>query len=137
MRSLDADRVTRQIAALLFADETQAGRAAEEVERCAVDLGLDRDAFATVICAPDGGHRLTTSRRPRAPAHWGRFWATLFGAVAGREAPAGLDPAFCDRLEAALRPGTSALLMAIDPVLRPRLLRALAPYGGEVLLQAE
>ncbi|HTR73891.1 MAG TPA: hypothetical protein VMH33_01365 [Solirubrobacterales bacterium] len=131
--SAEPDIYLPHIAAVVYANEILAGRALEEIDRCATDSGVDRDAFATVVCERDGTYRLTTTRPPQAAAHWTRFWGRLFEAVADRESMEGLDPAFRDRLEAALWPGTSALLMAIDPALRSPLLGAVSPFGGDLL----
>lgn len=131
MLRLGADTEMRRIAAVVYADEAQATRAAEEVERRASELGLDLDAFATVIWEQGGACLLTTSRQPSAAARWNGFWGTAFEAISNQEAVGGLDPALRDRIRAALHPGSSALLMAIEPALRDSLLRALRPYGGE------
>jgi len=119
--------------AITYPDETLATRAAEEAGRCAGDLGIDPDAVSVVVCGHDGSCRLTTSRRPGATAQWSGFWSGLLGTVTGEEESAGIDPGFRAGMRARLRPGTSALLIALSGAARGRALDALSPYGGEVL----
>jgi hypothetical protein len=87
-----------------------------------------------VVCAHDGTWRLTTCRRPEGPAGWSDFWGELIGAVTDDRRRLGLDPAFRAGLEAGLRPGASALLVVVPTVAEGKLLDALSPFEGEVLL---
>ena len=121
------------VLAITYSDETLAVKAAEEVGRCAADLGVDPDATAVIVCGHDGSCRLTTSRRPGATAQWSRFWSCLLGVAASGEESGEIDAGFRAGLEARLRPGTSALLIALCRAVRGRALDALSPYEGEVL----
>lgn len=118
--------------AITYEDETRAGRAAEEIGRCAESLLIDPDATSVAICERDGSLRLTTSRRPGATAHWSKFWGVLLGAVMngnGGAEPLGAD--FPERLRLALVPGTSVLLLAVATSRRPLVLEVLSPLEGE------
>lgn len=119
--------------AITYPEEGLATRAAEEVGRCAGDLGIDSDAAAVVVCGHDGSCHLTTSRRPGTTARWSGFWSGLLGTLAGGGGQTEVDAGFRAGLEARLRPGTSALLIALSRAERGRALDALGPFGGEVL----
>lgn len=118
--------------AITYEDEIRAGRAAEEIGRCAEALRIDPDASSVAICERDGSLRLTTSRRPGATAPWSKFWGALLGAVMrggeGAELLAGDFPA---RLRRALVPGSSVLLLAVPASREAAVLDALSPLDGE------
>lgn len=119
-----------QLIAIAYGDETLAGRAAEEVARCVEELPIEPDATSVVICERDASVRLTTSRRPGATASWSRFWSLLVDVVTnGDPGAAALDRDFSAQLRAALRPGTSALLIATS--CKETVLEALSPFGGQ------
>lgn len=120
--------------AITYEDEIRAGRAAEEIDRCAEELLIDPDATSVAICGRDGCVELTTSRRPGAIAQWSKFWGVLLGAVmnAGAEAEL-LDGAFLARLRAALMPQTSVLLLAVSASREAAVLKMLSPLDGAEL----
>jgi len=122
-----------ELIAITYADEDLAVRAAEEVVRCANELSVDPDASSVVICGHDGRCRLTTSRRPGPGSPWSGYWSGLLGMLAGGEETTSIEDGFRAGLEARLRPGTSALLLALSPALRGRALDALSHFGGEVV----
>ena len=124
----------RQLVAIAYEDEILAGRAAEEVGRCAGDLAIDPDATSVAICERDASVRLTTRRRSGTTAHWSEFWGVLLDAVmnAGAEADA-LGRDFPARLRHALVPGTSVLLMALAEGREEAVLEVLSPLDGEHL----
>jgi uncharacterized membrane protein len=122
-----------ELFAIVYPDESSAGRAAEEVERCAEELAIDPDAASTVICEHDGNCRLTTSRRAGATTDWSRFWGILPGLILdGGERPE-IDPQFRTGLRRLIRPGTSVLLIAVPAAVRAQVLEALRQFGGTVL----
>ncbi len=112
-------------------DETIAGRAAEEVDRCAEDLTLDPDAASVIICDRAGRCHLTTSRNPGATAQWSKFWGALLAVLVDGVDPTGIDPGFRGWLEGELTPGTSVLLLAVTGVIGERLVEMLSPFDGE------
>lgn len=123
----------RQLIAIAYEDETLAGRAAEEVSRCAEELPIEPDATSVVICERDGSVQLTTSRRPGTTASWRRFWSQLVDTVtADGPGATALDQDFAAGLRGALRPGTSALLIATS--CGSTVLEALSPFGGESIV---
>jgi uncharacterized membrane protein len=122
-----------ELFAIAYEDESLAGRAAEELDRCAEELTIDPDAASVVICEHDGSCRLTTSRRPGATAHWSKFWGVLLGIILNGSEASEIDPRFRTALRGLLRPGTSVLLIAVAGPRRERLLEALRPFGGSVL----
>jgi len=122
-----------QLLAITYPDETSATGAAEEVGRCAVELGVDPDATSVLVCGHDGSCRLTTSRSPGATVQWSGFWSGLLMTVTSGEGGSEIDPGFRASLESRLRPGTSALLIALSRAVRGRALDALSPFGGEVV----
>ncbi|MBS1882020.1 MAG: hypothetical protein JSS97_03580 [Actinobacteria bacterium] len=122
-----------ELVAIAYPDEVRAGRASEELERSAEELALDRDAASVVICEHHGGCQLTTSRHPGATVHWSQFWGVLLDLILGGAEAAEIDPGFRASLRGLLRPGTSALLIAIGPAGRAGVLEALRPLGGTVL----
>jgi hypothetical protein len=87
-----------------------------------------------VVCAHDGTWRLTTSRLPGAPTRWSELWDELLGAVADGRESLGIDTDFRAGLESGLRPGTSALLVVVAALARDRLLDALSPFEGDLLV---
>ena len=121
--------------AITYPDEALATRAAEEVGRCAGDLGIDPDAAAVVVCGHDGSCRLTTSRRPGATAQLERVLERPARDAGGW----GTGPRRSTRLprrpRGAAAPGTSALLIALSRAVRGRALDALEPVrrGGAVV----
>lgn len=120
-----------RLMAITYGDEIRAGRAAEEICRCAEPLRIDPDATAVAICERDGSLRLTTSRRPGTTTHWSEFWGLLLGAVmSDGEAAALLDLDFVARLRLALVPASSVLLLAVPASREPAVLDALSPLGG-------
>ena len=121
----------RRLMAITYMDEIRAGRAAEEIGRCAEELLIDPDATSVAICGRDGCVELTTSRRPGATAQWSKFWGVLLGAVmnAGAEAEA-LDAEFLARLRAALVPRSSVLLLAVSASREAAVLKVLSPLDG-------
>ncbi|HYC82676.1 MAG TPA: hypothetical protein VEB65_12860 [Solirubrobacterales bacterium] len=124
----------RQLLAIAYEDETLAGRAAEEVGRCAGELAIDPDATSVAICGRDGGVQLTTSRRSGATGRWSEFWAVLLDAVMTADAEAeALGREFPARLRRALVPGTSALFMALAAGREQAVLEVLSPLDGEQL----
>lgn len=124
----------RLLMAIIYEDEIRAGRAAEEIERCAEAIFVDPDATSVAICGRDGGVSLTTSRRPGGTARWSEFWGVLLGAVMN-EGAAGelLDQDFSARLRLALVPGTSALLLVVPAAREPAVLEVLSPLAGREL----
>lgn len=117
--------------AITYEDATRAGRAAEEIDRCAAELLIDPDATAVAICERDGSLQLTTSRRPGATAHWSGFWGVVLAAVMDGDGGAGLlGEDFPARLRLALVPGASALLLAVAASRRPLVLEVLSPLAG-------
>jgi uncharacterized membrane protein len=120
----------RLLMAITYEDEIGAGKAAEEIGRCAEELLIDPDATSVAICERDGRLNLTTSRRPGATAYWSKFWGVLMGAVMNGGGADGLDADFAARLRRALVPGTSALLLAVATSRRPAVLEVLSPLGG-------
>lgn len=121
----------RRLMAITYEDEIRAGRAAEEIGRCADELLIDPDATAVAICERDGSVRLTTSRRPGATAHWSEFWGVLLEAVHGGEGADALPGDFPARLRLALAPGTSVLLLVVPTRRMAAVLEVLSPLGGE------
>ncbi len=119
-----------RLMAITYEDEISAGRAEEEVDRCAEGLLLDPDATSVAICRHDGSVCLTTSRRPDATAQWSEFWGMLMGAVMDEGAAAPLDEDFSARLRLALVPGSSALLLAMPAVREEAVLEVLSPLAG-------
>lgn len=132
MPTLEGPRMP-ELVAIVYADESLADRAAQEMRRCGEDLLVDQDAFSVLVCERDGSCQLTTSRRPGAVAHWSKFWGVLLGAIQGGEESAALEVRFRSRLRALLRPGSSVLLLAVLRVGRQRLLNALSHFGGEAI----
>ena len=124
----------RELVAIAYKDETLAGRAAEEIERCAAGLGIDPDAVAVAVCGRDGRVLLTTSHCDGAITRWSEFWGSLLDAVltAGPDFDA-VGGGFPARLRRALAPGTSALLIAILAERRGAVLSVLSPFDGERL----
>jgi uncharacterized membrane protein len=120
-----------RLMAITYEDEISAGRAEEEIDRCAEGLLLDPDATSVAICRRDGSVCLTTSRRPDATAQWSEFWGVLVGAVMDEGGEAGpLDDDFSARLRLALVPGTSVLLLAVPAAREAAVLEVLSPLGG-------
>jgi uncharacterized membrane protein len=119
----------RRLMAITYEDEIRAGRAAEEIDRCAEALLVDPDATSVAICRRDGSVSLTTSRRPDATVHWSEFWGALLGVVMNA-APESLDEDFSARLRLALVPGSSVLLLAVATSRRPLVLEVLSPLEG-------
>jgi uncharacterized membrane protein len=115
--------------AITYEDEISAGRAEEEIDRCAEGLLLDPDATSVAICRRDGSVCLTTSRRPDTTAQWSEFWGLLIGAVMD-EGAARVDEDFSARLRRALVPGTSVLLLAVPAAREPAVLEVLSPLAG-------
>ncbi|MBS1677047.1 MAG: hypothetical protein JST08_06650 [Actinobacteria bacterium] len=122
-----------ELFAIAYPDDSLAGRAAAEVERCAGELMIDPDAASVVICEHDGSCHLTTSRHPGATARWSEFWGGLLGVLLNAGEPSELDSRFRRTLRERLRPGTSVLLVAVSRLGRARMLEALRPFGGLVL----
>jgi hypothetical protein len=120
----------RRLMAITYEDETRAGRAAEEIGRCASELLNAPDATSVAICERDGSLRLMTSRRPGATARWSKFWGVVLAAVMnGGDECLGED--FTARLRLALVPGSSVLLLAVATSRRPLILEVLSPLEGE------
>ena len=118
---------------IAYADETVAAQAAAELERCSTEIGLDPDAVGVIVGERDGKHQLLTSRHPGATAAWTRFWGALFGALMNEAEPSELDRSFRQRVKGLLRPGSSALLVAVDRVSPATVLAAVSQYGGSHL----
>ena len=120
-----------RLVAIAYTEETLAGRAAEEIDRCADRLLIDPDATSVLICERNGKVRLTTSRRPGATAPWSALWGELLELVVGPgKAPSAIDNDFSKQLRGALEPGTSALLIALDGAPAEPVLETLSPLGG-------
>ncbi|MGE0066067.1 MAG: hypothetical protein AB7T48_01835 [Solirubrobacterales bacterium] len=118
--------------AIAYQDETLAGRAAEELDRCAAELVVDPDAASVATCGRDGRVRLTTSHRDGASSHWSEFWGALLDAVLSpSDEASALGGDFPLRLRQALTPGTSALLMALAEEREAAVLDVLSPLDGE------
>ncbi len=124
------ERPIHQLIAIAYDDETIAGRAAEEVERCAEDLRLDPDAVAVLTCDRASRCHLTTTRRPGSTSQWSRFWGALLEVLVNGADPAGLDPRFSLRLKGELNPGTSVLLLTGTAAVGERMVETLSPFGG-------
>lgn len=119
--------------AIAYADETVAGQAAGELERCAEELSLDPDATSVVVCERDGGYHLTSSRRPGATAAWSKFWGSLLGVVVNDGDDGEIDPVFRHQVMVALAPGTSILFVAPGQAGREQVVESVSQFGGTVL----
>lgn len=122
--------------AIAYAEETIAGQAAEELERCADDLPIDPDAIGVIVCERDASCQLTTSRQPDATAAWSKFWGVLFGVLMGEIESTAIDSEFRDQVKSLLKPGTSMLFIAAERVSPETATEALSQYGGTALSSA-
>jgi uncharacterized membrane protein len=118
---------------IFYAEETVAAQAAAELDRCSSEIGLDPDAVSVVVAERDGKYQLLTSRHPGATAVWSSFWGVLFGALMSETGPSDLDRTFSQQVKGRLRPGSSALLVAVDRVAESTILDAVSQYGGRHL----
>jgi uncharacterized membrane protein len=134
--------------AIGYGDETGAAVAGEEVLRLAPDLGVEPDAIAVIRRDVHGWLDVTT-HHDVGGAGWGMCWRVLFGVfffvpVLGTTVGADLrglldgaanrvDPAFGREVRDLVRPGTSALFLAVQDERGPALLESLRRYEGTVL----
>jgi uncharacterized membrane protein len=134
--------------AIGYGDETSAAAAGEEALRLAPDLGVEPDAIAVIRRDVHGWLDVTT-HHDVGGAGWGMCWRVLFGVfffvpVLGTTLGADLrglldsaanrvDPAFGSGVRDLVRPGTSALFLAVQEGRRRALLESLGRYEGTVL----
>jgi uncharacterized membrane protein len=139
------------LVAVRFPQETTASAAAEEVRQLAPDILLEGDAIAVIECDGAGGFHVTTNHHVvEGDRTWGLFWPLLFSAlffVPALDMPvgAGIGPIlrtieqngigrrFSDRIRDLLRPGTSALFLAVDSAIPPETAEVFARFGGTVI----
>jgi len=134
-----------------YPDETSAAAAAEEVLGLAGELVLEAEAIAVISRNRNGGFQVDTNHHavPGGTA-WGLYWALLFGvlffapvfgtavgvrlgALGGRTARSGIDPAMQARIRDLPQPGTSALFLVVDRGTRDAVVERLQRFGGTVL----
>jgi uncharacterized membrane protein len=120
-----------ELIAIAYSDETLAGQAAAELERCAAELPIDPDAVGVIACERSGSCQLMTSCHPGATAAWSKFWGALIGVVMNEAEPSEIDADFRRRVRAALKPATSVLFVAVGGEVRVEVLEAVSQYGGE------
>lgn len=135
-----------------YNDEATADAALEEVSRLQGQMILQVEGAGAVIKHEDGKMTVHAPGTGSAGsgAGWGVIWGTAFGmlffvpfigaavggalgAMFGGLDKAGIDSAFRERVQAQLKPGTSALVMLIDKVTPDKATEALSHYGGTVL----
>ena len=122
-----------ELLAIAYTEETVAGQAAAELDRCAAEIPLDPDAIGIIVAEKNGNHQLLTSRHPGATAAWSRFWGVIFGVVMNESEPSELDLSFRQQVRGLLRPGSSVLLVAVERVTAETVLAAVSQYGGKPL----
>ena len=120
-----------ELLAIAYTEETLAGQAASELERCAAELPIDPDAVGVIACERSGSCQLMTSCHPGATAAWSKFWGALIGVVMNEAEPSEIDSDFRRRVRVALKPGTSVLFVAVGGGVRVEVLEAVSHYGGE------
>ena len=134
-----------------YDDEETALRAAEEVERLSQDLIIEPEAVAVIIRDQKGKYKVITKHHPVATGvTWGMFWGVLFGllffipvfglavggvfgALFGLIDTIGIDKEFQRQVRDMVKPGTSALFMAVDKLTTDKAIEALSKYGATVL----
>lgn len=122
-----------ELIAIAYPDETVAGQAVKELERCADHLSIEADAAAIMICERDANCQLITTRHQGATAAWSSFWGVLFGSIMNEAEESGIEPEFRQQVRGALTPSTSLLIIAIEKVRAKTVIEALSQFGGTVL----
>jgi uncharacterized membrane protein len=150
----DSRRAMTTVAAVAFPDESAAIAAAEQLRSRALDIPLEADSMAVIVCDRRGIFHTTTHYHAVPDGSMrGVFWLLLFstlffvpsfGLVVGADLTplmrrierAGIDDAFRHRVRDLLRPGTSALFLSPGPTVPADALAELARFGGTVLTSA-